>query len=169
MGDEMRRTQRGNNNAYCQDNETSWLDWRRLERHRDVRRFVAELIAFRRQRDVIDQRETPTLSELLQLVPVAWHGVRLDHPDWGDRSHSLAMSLRSLHGRRVFYAIFNAYWEPLTFELPPAPGGGWRRFIDTALLCPADISPLDRAPAHAAPGYLAQPRSVVVLTAALEA
>ena len=53
MGDEMRRTQRGNNNAYCQDNEISWLDWTLLERHRDVHRFVKSLIAFRMRRDVV--------------------------------------------------------------------------------------------------------------------
>ena len=56
MGDEVRRTQQGNNNAYCQDNEISWFDWRLLERHADVHRFVKQLIAFRQHPDVVTSR-----------------------------------------------------------------------------------------------------------------
>ena len=70
MGDEMRRTQRGNNNAYCQDGTISWLDWSLLERHDDVRRFVKELNAFRQRRDMAHERTKWTLNELLQKAEI---------------------------------------------------------------------------------------------------
>ena len=98
MGDEVRRTQRGNNNAYCQDNEISWFDWTLLERHADVHRFVKALNAFRQRRDVVAEAGPMTLNELLQRARIEWHGVALNRPDWSDHSHSLAFTLRSLHG-----------------------------------------------------------------------
>jgi glycogen operon protein len=168
MGDEMRRTQRGNNNAYCHDSELVWLDWSLLERHADVHRFVTRLAAVRQRRDVVSERHTPTLCDLLRRVRIEWHGVRRGAPDWGERSRSLAMSMRSLHDRRSLYAIFNAYREPLTFELPPPPAGRpWRRCIDTALASPDDIHDLIEAPILQQDAYAAEPRSVVLLAAAL--
>jgi isoamylase len=170
MGDEVRRTQRGNNNAYCQDNETSWFDWSLVDRHEDVRRFVRELTAFRKQRDIVTEKGTFTLNQLLQRSGINWHGVQLNHPDWGDRSHSLAFTFRSLRERFMVHGMINAYWEPLTFAVPipatsPEP---WRRWIDTALPSPADISPwLDGPPVHQT-CYVVQPRSVVVLGAIIE-
>ena len=143
MGDEVRRTQQGNNNAYCQDNDISWFDWRLLERHADLHRFVKMLNAFRQRRDVLDIG-TLTLNELLQRARIEWHGVKLNRPDWSEHSHSLAFTLRSLASRFLLHGILNAYWEPLTFELPPvavASGEQWRRCIDTALASPHDIEP----------------------------
>ena len=96
MGDEVRRTQHGNNNAYCQDNEISWFDWRLLERHADVHRFVKTLNAFRQRRDVVAEEATLSLNELLRRARIEWHGVTLDRPDWSEHSHSLAFTLRSL-------------------------------------------------------------------------
>jgi glycogen operon protein len=169
MGDEMRRSQRGNNNAYCQDNDLSWLDWRLLERHADVHRFVTILTRFRHHRDTADGDESPTLGELLERVKVEWHGVQRGRPDWSDASRSLAMTFHSLRDRRVLYAIFNAYWEPLTFELPPPPAGHvWRRLVDTARTAPDDIHDWREAPAVDSASYPATARSVVLLAAALD-
>jgi glycogen operon protein len=123
MGDEVRRTQQGNNNAYCQDNEISWFDWRLLERHADIRRFVKALCAFRQQRDVVVEGRGLTLNELLQRAQIEWHGIGLNRPDWGQSSRSLAFTLRSLGWRFLLHAMLNAYWEPLTFELPPRARG----------------------------------------------
>jgi isoamylase len=167
MGDEVRRTQRGNNNAYCHDNESNWFDWSLLERHADVHRFVRMLTSVRQRRDVLAETTTPTLSDLLRRVKIEWHGVRPGAPDWGEQSHSLAVALRSLHDRRVLYGIFNAYREPLTFELPPAPGGAWRRCIDTARPSPDDIHDWIDAPAVGQSSYVAAPRSVVLLASAI--
>ncbi|HXI27112.1 MAG TPA: glycogen debranching protein GlgX [Vicinamibacterales bacterium] len=171
MGDEMRRTQQGNNNAYCHDGEITWLDWDRLARHGDVHRFVKMLTAFRQRRDLVGETDSQSLDQLLQRAAVQWHGVTLDEPDWRDCSHALAFTIRSLHARLLVHAMFNAYWEPLTFELPPAPADdaqGWRRSIDTSLASPDDIWEWERAPAVAAISYVVQPRSVVLLARGLQ-
>ena len=118
MGDEVRRTQHGNNNAYCQDSEIGWFDWRLLEKHADIHRFVRELTAFRQRRDVVAEATALSLNQLLDRARVEWHGVTLNRPDWSDESRSLAVTVRSVRARFLLHAIFNAYWQPLTFELP---------------------------------------------------
>jgi isoamylase len=165
MGDEVRRTQGGNNNAYCQDSELSWFDWDLLNRHADVQRFVRLLNQFRLRRDVAVAGSRMTLQELLDRAEITWHGVALGCPDWSEKSHSLAFTLRSQHGRYSLHAMINAYWEPLHFELPPAtPGalGPWRRCIDTALASPEDIQPWSEAQPYTDATYRVAPRSLVV-------
>jgi isoamylase len=170
MGDEVRRTQRGNNNAYCQDGEISWFDWSLLERHGDIHRFVKELNAFRQRRDVVAERATLSLNQLLERAGIEWHGVALNRPDWSEHSHSLAFTLRSLGAGFLLHGMFNAYWEPLTFELPPLPEGRqpWRRCIDTALPSPDDIRRWEVAPIVAQASYVVQPRSGVLLASGVE-
>src|SRR5262245_45665443 len=119
MGDEFRRTQRGNNNAYCQDNAASWLDWTLLEKHKDLQRFVSMLIDRRALRSLDAERERASLSQLLRESKRTWHGVKLNQPDWSDWSHSIAATIEALDEDRLFHFIFNAYWDPLDFELPP--------------------------------------------------
>jgi glycogen operon protein len=166
MGDEMRRTQRGNNNAYCQDNEISWLDWRRLEQHAGVHRFVRQLIADRlhygQGRNADDK-----LTELLQRVQLEFHGVTLAAPDEGSASHTLAVRRTSPDGRHIFYMMVSAYWEPLDFVLPapPAASGGWRLWIDTSQPSPDDIYSREDAPPVAGKVYRVGPRSIVALVA----
>lgn len=172
MGDEVRRTQRGNNNAYCQDNDISWCDWSLLERHADIHRFAKLLNAFRRRRDVVAEEDNLSLNQLLQRAEIKWHGVALNRPDWSEHSHALAFTLRSLRARFLLHAMLNAYWEPLTFELPPIPAESrqcWRRCVDTALASPDDISLWEKAPSVAQATYVVQPRSVVLLALALQA
>ena len=101
MGDEVRRTQQGNNNAYCQDSEISWFDWSLLERHADIHRFVKALNAFRQRRDVVAEEGKLSLNQLLQRAQIEWHGVALNRPDWSEHSHSLAFTLRK-PAARVF-------------------------------------------------------------------
>jgi glycogen operon protein len=171
MGDEIRRTQRGNNNAYCQDNELSWFDWRCLERHADVHRFVRGVIALRRHRDIVGHDERLSLTQLLQRTHIDWHGVALGCPDWSDNSHAIALTMETVRGRFLLHLIFNAFWQPLRFELPPPPEGSlerWCRCIDTALTSPNDICIPSAAPAVADGTYLAEPRSVVVLILRLQ-
>ena len=171
MGDEVRRTQKGNNNAYCQDGEISWFDWSLLERHADVHRFVKLLSTFRQRRDVLAETGVLTLNQLLQRAKIQWHGVALDRPDWSESSHSLAFTLRSLRGRFLLHGMLNAYWEPLRFELPPVPvetQEHWRRCIDTALDSPHDIYFSENAPVVQETTYVVRERSVVLLSLALE-
>jgi glycogen operon protein len=172
MGDEVRQTQNGNNNAYCQDNELSWFDWDLLARHADIHRFVKLLIAFRERRGAVAAGAPLSLNELLKRAAIRWHGTTLDRPDWGEHSHSLAFTLRSVHAELLLHGMLNAYWEPLTFELPATDGvegQPWRRCIDTALASPDDIQPWDTALTVAGSTYTVQPRSVVFLAQALAA
>jgi glycogen operon protein len=166
MGDEVRRTQRGNNNAYCQDNEISWFHWSLLERHRDIHRFVKQLIRFRLNRNTIASESSMSLNQLLGQARIQWHGVRLDQPDWSQDSHSLAATARIMNDRVRLHLMLNAYWEALEFEIPPIPEGphyGWRRGLDTGLEPPEDIRPWSQAPVVSGATYLVQPRSVVLL------
>jgi isoamylase len=170
MGDEVRRTQRGNNNAYCQDSDISWFDWSLLERHSDIHRFVKALNSFRQRRDIVLEGGALSLNQLLSRARIEWHGVALKRPDWSDHSHSLAFTLRSLRARFLLHGMLNAYWEPLTFELPPVPAErqqAWRRCIDTALESPNDICTWQTAPVVRQARYVVQPRSVVLLALAL--
>src|SRR5215217_8132384 len=92
MGDEVRRTQRGNNNAYCLDNEVSWFDWTLPAKHADVHRFVKLLNAQRLLRDMEHERQRITLTQLIQQASKAWHGVKLHQPDWSPHSHSVGVT-----------------------------------------------------------------------------
>ena len=166
MGDEMRQTQGGNNNVYCQDNEISWLDWNRLEQHADVHSFVKNLIAARLRWDASDPSREVSLSQILRQARIQWHGIKLSQPDWSPDSHSIALTAWSRRGRLLTHIILNGYWEPLAFELPPVQnlqGKAWRRWIDTSLAPPEDIASWANAPAVPGETYQVQPRSIVVL------
>ncbi len=170
MGDEVRRTQRGNNNAYVQDNEISWFDWTQLESHAEIRRFVKGLIEIRRRRDIARPVEQSSLLHLLQLGRIEWHGIEPGRPDWGEESRSIAVTVHNLSGTCSYHWILSAYWEPLEVRLPAPPPGapGWRRLIDTSLASPDDLHPLERAPAVHADSYTLGPRSVILLAAEVE-
>jgi glycogen operon protein len=164
MGDEMRRTQFGNNNSYCQDNETSWLDWSLLTKHADVHRFLKLLIARRVRRDTQHERRRISLNQLVHSARKQWHGVKLNQPDWSNGSHSLAFHGEVRQQGFEFHLILNAYWEALDFELPQLKSGDtWRRWIDTALESPQDIVEWQTATPVADKRYRVDPRSVVVL------
>jgi len=166
MGDEVRRTQLGNNNAYCQDNEISWFDWELPKKHQDVLRFVQLLIARRLLRDVEPENERMTLMELVRESVRAWHGTRLGQPDWSDSSRSIALTTVALKHKLLFHLILNAYWDSLDFELPPVQKEGshlWHRWIDTFLDPPEDIVDWRSSPAVSKTVYKTGPRSVVLL------
>jgi len=162
MGDEVRRTQKGNNNAYSQDNEISWFDWDLLETQSDLLRFTKEIIRFNHHYKLFQ-------AETYWTIPggpdIAWHGVELNQPDWGHDSHTLAFELVQPECDEHIHVMVNAYWEPLEFEIPGlVPGKSWHRVIDTFLPTPDDFS----TPPHPLPSevetYFVHPRSVVVLT-----
>jgi isoamylase len=164
MGDEVRRTQQGNNNAYCQDNEISWFDWALVAKHADLRRYLRFLCAHRLTRGLDPDFGTSTLNELLRNVNGTWHGVKLEQPNWRSDSHSVAYSTVRRDGSVLFYAIFNAYWDALEFELPPATlQSPLRRLIDTSLDSPQDIVEWKDASLVTTRTYQAASRSIVVL------
>ena len=88
--------------------------------------------------------------------------MRLRQPDWSDHSHAIAFTVRSLHARFIAHVMVNAYWEPLSFEVPPGETP-WRCLIDTSLPSPDDIRTLADAPPLERPTYLVGPRSFVLL------
>jgi glycogen operon protein len=166
MGDEVRRTQLGNNNAYCQDNESNWFDWSLLAKHADVHRFVKLLIARRLLRDPDPERQRMTLIQFIREGINGWHGVKLNQPDWSDHSHSVALSSELPREGLLVHFIFNAYWEPLDFTLPrigTEKGRSWRRWIDTFREAPDDIVAWQDAPPISECTYRAGPRAVIVL------
>ena len=168
MGDEVRRTQRGNNNAYCQDNDISWFDWTLVERYPDLHRFVKTLI--RRRRLLGD---TPDIESLSLNQILAGGGDPAARCEAGRARPERRFAQPRGDGARarrntLFHVMFNAYWEPLTFELPrwdPGVHEGWRRWIDTSRDAPEDICD-DLGPSVEAPGYTVHARSLVVLSAA---
>lgn len=163
MGDEVRRTQFGNNNAYCQDNELSWFDWTLQEKHADVHRFVTLLCNRRILRTIEHELRRVSLVQLLVEADESWHGVKLNSPDWSDDSHSLALHGRIQHDEMFIHLILNAHHEPLDFELPEVKNSLWQRWIDTSLDAPNDIVPWDTATPVAGNTYPAAPHSVVLL------
>ena len=168
MGDEVRRTQYGNNNAYCQNNELSWFDWSLLEKHSDIYRFVKYIIHARLQRDVSKPEYSMRLNELLQKRLVNWHGVKLDKPDWSHQSHSIAFTIQSLSGDVMWHYMLNANHEALEFELPQIKNAlCWKRWIDTSLESPFDICYRNDASVTVNERYLVEPRSIVVLIVGL--
>jgi glycogen operon protein len=171
MGDEVRRSQRGNNNAYCQDDETSWFDWNLVRQHAGLHRFVQLLASRRALRKMDSEGQRRSLNQLLCSARKAWHGVKLRQPDWSPQSHSLAFSAELPEENMSFYIIFNSYWEALEFELPEKRHlvvQPWRRWIDTSLESPDDIQDWPSAPVILGQTYRAGPRSVVVLIAAAD-
>jgi isoamylase len=166
MGDEVRRTQAGNNNNYCHDDEANWFDWTLVKKHAEILRFVRLLNSRRTLRAGDAERERKTLYQLVREAHKAWHGVKLFQPDWNDWSHSIALAAELKGEHMLIHIIMNAYWERLTFELPETSDSEhspWRRWIDTALEPPSDIVEWQTSPAISESTYQAEARSVVVL------
>ncbi|MGR8931985.1 MAG: glycogen debranching protein GlgX [Gammaproteobacteria bacterium] len=168
MGDEVCRTQRGNNNAYCQDNEISWFDWSLSEKNADMHRFVKQLIRLRLALNRSGQELSPTLNQLFQELHIEYHGIKLNHPDWGWDSRSLAILLAKPRQPYIIYFIFNSFWEALEFDLPDHYQNitlNWSCIIDTAKPSPYDCVEISHATRLNSNRYPSQPRSVVVLIA----
>jgi glycogen operon protein len=167
-GDEIGRTQQGNNNAYCQDGPVSWLDWTLQDKNADLLRFVRCAIVFRGSHHSLRRRRHVAETSPDGLFPaLSWHGVHAWMPDWASYSRLLAAMLYANdEGRHdCVYVAANTHWDGQTLELPTLPDGlAWHLFADTAAPPPQDVhepgrEPLltDQARAHVGP------RSVLVL------
>ncbi len=143
-GDEFGRTQLGNNNAYCQDNEISWLDWTLAETNAGLLRFFQHWIAFRKARPALRQRNYAPNDQHADFA-IVWHGIERLRPDWTAGARTLAgqwIHRHDGHEDHLYFAI-NAYWDALDFELPHlARGLAWYRFTDTFLPSPEDVAPV---------------------------
>ncbi len=171
-GDEFRRTQQGNNNAYCQDNDVSWFNWDLLSTHEEIFRFTRELITLRKKHPSLRRSHFFSGADHDRdgIPDIRWYTGAGRQPDWSTAGSSLACLIS---GRKEetgaqqddsdFYLIFNAAPAPLTFSLPrPTSGKSWWRSVDTAQPSPQDILPAGKE-TRAGKKYPAQSRSVVVL------
>jgi isoamylase len=155
-GDEFLQTQRGNSNPYNQDNDTTWLDWRRLEANRDVARFFKLAIAFRKAHPSLGRSR-------FCRDDIRWHGVGGD-PDLTHDSRSLAFYLRGATQRDDdLYMMINAGSRALTFTVQGREPGTWKRVVDTSLASPWDFCEPGREVPLQSRICVLEPRSVVVL------
>jgi glycogen operon protein len=164
-GDEVRRTQKGNNNAYCQDNETSWFDWTLVVKNREMYRFWNHMIEFRKMHAALHRGQflTGTKNER-GLTDIAWHGTKLNNPGWQDpNGRALALTLAGFDGDGDIHIMLNMHWERLDFELPSVPGRIWLKALDTYQSPPLDIAEFGGEPPVIGNVCQVEGRSVVVL------
>jgi glycogen operon protein len=157
MGDELGRTQQGNNNAYCQDNDISWVDWSLAQKNAGLVRFTSMMIALRKKHFALSREQF--------VNRVSWHGIKVGDPDWTGQTRTLALQVHAWNGQPAFYVLFNAHWEQQRFGLPALDGQWrWRRLLDTNLPSPSDIVEEKNAvPLNPVDHYVMAPRSAVIL------
>jgi glycogen operon protein len=163
-GDEFRRSQCGNNNAYCQDNETSWVDWKLLRRNDEIFRFARGVFALRRAHPVLRREAFYTDEE------IRWFNPEGKSPDWHDsRQKHLACWIHG-HDGPGLYLMFNAGAEPVSFVLPTSSTPTWRLAADTSRPSPHDIcNPGEESVLPNSPTYVVESQSSVVLVASVAA
>jgi len=174
-GDEFRRTQGGNNNAYCQDNEISWVDWRLMDENSELFRFTREMIRFRKGHPSLRRESffTGTPHAGRALPDITWHGHEAAMPDWSPGSSEIGLLINGeyaeLSGGKAdndIYIIFNASRISRKFEIPDAPSGRrWRVAIDTSKNAPDDIHEAGAGPQLTGRRYHVKRLSTVVLIA----
>ncbi|MGK7896691.1 MAG: glycogen debranching protein GlgX [Xenococcus sp. (in: cyanobacteria)] len=165
MGDEIGRTQQGNNNTYCQNNELAWFDWSLTQQNQGLFRFVQGAISLIQGLEVFRLEKSLAMTKGNEPYLI-WHQVELNQPKFSEDSHNLAFTLAYPKFGEYLYVMFNAYWESLTYELPQLiPGHSWYRIIDTSLPTPDDFCELATAPLVKNQFYLVEARTSVVLMA----
>jgi glycogen operon protein len=166
-GDEIRRTQQGNNNAYCQDNEISWLDWNLAEKNAEIFRFFKLMIHFRKCycHSGLRRRQffTGEVNER-GLADISWHGCQLFSPGWHDaHARVLSFTLAGFNDAADIHVMLNMHWESLNFEIPAIEGRQWYKVIDTAQPSPLDIVAQGKETVISGHVYPVEHRSVVAL------
>ena len=166
-GDEVLRSQKGNNNAYCQDNELSWFDWDLTETNHAMLRFVREMIAFRKRHACLMRRRFLTGNTLAggRLPDVTWHGFQLQQPLWDDpQGKLLAYTLSAVEPQTEdLHIMLNMSEHAHELPLLQLERCAWYRAIDSAEASPNDILDPARQPPVDGNKYPVGPRSVVVL------
>ncbi len=167
-GDDVRRTQGGNNNAYCHDNEMTWFDWHKARGESELHRFFATLIRHRRAHaELHRQRYFTGVPNSRGLPDIAWHGCRLYSPGFNDpNSAVLAFTLGGHDGGTDLHAMLNMEDQPLEFDIPKLVGRRWFRCVDTALPSPRDVAAPGEEVVVFGANYHVEAGSVVVLISA---
>ena len=170
-GDEVGKTQGGNNNAYCHDTELAWFDWTQTETNAELLRFTGNVVKFRAQHPVLHGAHHPNSIDSTDCghPEISWHGVRAWEPDWSPGSRLLGMMWCGHHIENgapdYVYVAANTHWDGHDVQLPALDEGWhWRRFADTSLDSPSDAcEPGAEVPIENPDNYWVGPRSVVVM------
>lgn len=169
MGDEVRRSQQGNNNPYCQDNEISWFDWRKTETETEILTFVKSLINFSLRHQVLQEKKFWHTQNEDGIPRISWHGVKAYTPDFNDNSHFLAYMLTKTDCQENLYIAANAYWAPLSLALPDPLLEGhrccWHLILNTQHTGENNFYPDQKAPKLTSQILEIPARTVVVLKA----
>ncbi len=162
-GDEFGRTQRGNNNAYCQDNEISWLNWSLVERNREILRFTREVIAFRKENRVFSRCKY--FEGVVEGIPeeaadLLWFSPDGSPVEWHAQDSHLACRIHPKENADIgLYLMFNSTDKEVPFAVPP---GHWQVRINTANAAPNDILPAETAPFVSGDFFTLAPKSMAV-------
>jgi len=166
MGDEVRRSQWGNNNAYCQDNKMSWFDWSLVEKNKHFLEFTKFLIQFTQSRQLFSLDSSIQTNGNSLFPNITWHGTKLNKPDFSENSHTLAFTYHHPLKFETLHVIVNSYWRPLNFELPKLKKPlNWHRIIDTSLSPPKDFSEINQTTQYDSNSYKVMDRSIAVFMA----
>lgn len=170
MGDEFARTQRGNNNAYCQDNELNWVDWSRKEKYSDIFNFTKKLIKFRKEHHALKRPHFFLDKDLSGdgIADITWHGIESFKADWADYSRTIAFMISGSDfidadtpEDNDIYVVFNSHHEALDFELPKLKNKKWYRVVDTHMNHGHDF--VDKAVEVHGRKYKVMDRSAIIL------
>ena len=164
-GDEVRRTQKGNNNAYCQDNEISWFDWKLVEKNSEIFRFFQLMIAFRKRYGSLGRRVFYN-GEINErgLADISWHGTKLFQPGWDNpNARALACTLGGFEGEADIHFMLNMHWKSLNFEIPQIKGRSWYKVVDTSEASSKDIIDPCQEVLISNSNFFVKDRSVVIL------
>jgi isoamylase len=165
-GDEAGKSQNGNNNVYCQNNETAWFDWKQAENNSDLFRFWKYMIEFRKSNPALTSDDFFNgQTNSIGLKDIEWHGVELNKPGWDDPvGKAIAFTIASFEKKKPnIHVMVNMHYEALEFEIPSIQGLKWLRFVDTSQNSPDDIVPKGIKINKDAEKYLVNPYTVIIL------
>lgn len=165
MGDEVRRSQNGNNNAYCQDNELGWFNWDLVGENAGLFDFVKGLISFTQEKELFKIENLLATPEDIDDPHISWHGVKLNKPDWSKNSKSLAFTLFHPEANETIHVMVNAYWKSLNFQIPAVKGKHWYIVVDTAASAPNDFFASGNGEVANKKSISVQDRSIIILMA----
>ncbi len=165
MGDEVRRTQNGNNNAYCQDNEVSWFDWELVNKNERLLEFVKGLISFTQGLEIFKIEDLLASFEDIEEPHITWHGIELNKPDWSENSQSLAFTLLHPQAGEIVHVMVNAFWKSLKFQIPQLKEKKWYKVVDTAEEAPNDFTEVGKGKKIDKRLLTINDRSIIVLMA----
>jgi glycogen operon protein len=172
MGDEVGRTQNGNNNTYCHDNELSWLDWDLQTKNAEILEFVKHSVAFRRSHPVLRNPNHFRNQDYVGsgYADITWHGTKAWNVDWSDGNRAIAFLLCGKHAKRgtvednYIYVAMNMHWQTQWFEIPGLPPSlQWHVFANTGAVFPSSYLPGTEPVLENQSGLLVGDRSVVIL------